>query len=101
MSRRTTKTISIRCHNCFQSYTIISSPDKRTFELRIRYAICPHCGVDRVPTVVEPGYFRCKGGCNVVYKITPTWKPVKGCCMNCIMRAWRAKKRALADASGG
>lgn len=94
MSRRLPKTISIRCHNCSQTYTLIFSPNRRTFDLRIRYAICPHCEVERVPSIVEPGYFRCKMGCNVIYKITPTWKPVKGGCMNCIMREWRAKRRS-------
>lgn len=96
----TSSIISVICDTytggCGRPYQLEGSYDPKTYNLRLFYAMCPHCGHERNESVVDEGYFRCAPpprGCNVVYRRRKNWNPAKGLCMCCYMRFYRKKKK--------
>lgn len=88
----TSSTITFICEGCGQLNRLEGSFDPKTYTLRVRYAECEHCGKPRTETQIPAGCFKCVE-CRVVYLIRKYWRPVKGMCMACYMRMYRAKKK--------
>lgn len=86
-------TVQIICDECGKLFAIEGSHIRTTLTQRIKFARCPHCGYSRTTVPLEPGTFQCVGPCGVTYKIRKHWRPVRGMCMTCYMRAYRAAKR--------
>lgn len=86
--------VKIICEKCGQPYEIEGSHSSVAFNLRIKQAKCPHCNHQRTPVVIEQGSFQCHGPCGLIYRVRKHWRPVKGKCMTCYMREYRAKKRS-------
>lgn len=87
-----TASVKFICEHCGRLNEIEGSYDPETFNLRLRYAECEHCGTPRHAMEIESGCFKCVR-CRVVYRIGKFWRPVKGMCMACYMRLYRKKKK--------
>lgn len=76
------------CECCGKTNTLETEAYPKTVNRMLRFAICVHCGNQRIPYEIDANHFQCKE-CLVVFRRTRGWSPIKGLDPNCYMRKYR------------